>query len=42
MTPPPADKPLERVIGLRGGLALIVGSTIRGGIAARGDDAYAP
>jgi basic amino acid/polyamine antiporter, APA family len=32
MTPPPADKALERVIGFWGGLALIVGITIGGGI----------
>jgi APA family basic amino acid/polyamine antiporter len=32
MTPPPADKALERVIGFWGGLAVIVGITIGGGI----------
>jgi APA family basic amino acid/polyamine antiporter len=32
MTPPPADQPLARVIGLWGGLAVIVGITIGGGI----------
>jgi APA family basic amino acid/polyamine antiporter len=32
MTPPPADKALERVIGFWGGLAVIVGITIGSGI----------